>query len=123
MSTDQIIAQSKGGRSSAAVDLSDPKAAVLSLLQESTWPGAAEALTLAHELPIPDRRTEKWKYTRVTKLFTANYVKPIAPVAVEVPARLPFPTTRVVFVNGHFRADLSDDLKTDKGVVIDSITH
>jgi hypothetical protein len=32
-------------------------------------------------------------------------------------------TTRVVFVNGHFRADLSDDLKTDKGIVIDSLKH
>ena len=36
---------------------------------------------------------------------------------------MPFPTTRVVFVNGHFRPDLSDDRKTDKGVVIDSISH
>jgi hypothetical protein len=40
-----------------------------------------------------------------------------------LPARLPFPATRVVFVNGHFRADLSDDLKADKGVVIDSIKN
>jgi hypothetical protein len=31
------------------------------------------------------------------------------------PPRLPFDTTRVVFVNGHFRADLSDDLKGLKG--------
>jgi hypothetical protein len=40
-----------------------------------------------------------------------------------LPARLPFPATRVVFVNGHFRADLSDDLKADKGVVIDSMKN
>jgi len=123
MNADQMIAHSKGGRSSAPEDLSDPKVTVLSAMEGSTWPGAAEALALAHELPIPDRRTEKWKYTRVTKLFSSNYVAPVAPVDVELPARLPFPTTRVVFVNGHFRADLSDDLKTDKGVVIDSITH
>ncbi|MGB5072330.1 MAG: Fe-S cluster assembly protein SufD [Flavobacteriales bacterium] len=103
--------------------ISDPKTTVLSAMEASTWPGAAEALALAQELPIPDRRTEKWKYTRVTKLFNANYVAPIAPDVVELPARLPFPATRVVFVNGHFRADLSDDLKADKGVVIDSIKN
>jgi len=101
----------------------DPKATVLPLLTGSTWPGAAEALALAHELVIPDRRTEDWKYTRVTKLFNANYVAPVVPASVDLPARLPFPATRVVFVNGHFRADLTDDLKTDKGVVIDSIAH
>ncbi len=92
-------------------------------MEGSTWPGAAEALALVRELPIPDRRAEKWKYTRVTKLFTENYVAPVAPDPVELPARLPFAATRVVFVNGHFRPDLSDDLKADKGVVIDSITH
>ncbi|MBK6755203.1 MAG: hypothetical protein IPG69_16855 [Flavobacteriales bacterium] len=42
---------------------------------------------------------------------------------VTLPARLPFDVTRVVFVNGHFRADLSDDLKAEKGVVIDSLKH
>ncbi|MEO8733055.1 MAG: hypothetical protein ABI373_01855, partial [Flavobacteriales bacterium] len=103
--------------------LIDPKVTVLSALEESTWPGAAEALAQVRELPIPDRRTEKWKYTRVAKLFTENYVAPVAPALVELPARLSFPTTRVVFVNGHLRTDLSDDLKADKGVVIDSITH
>ena len=122
MSTEQIMERSTSGSAPSPTDKADAKATVLHLL-ESTWPGAAEALALARELPIPDRRTEKWKYTRVAKLFTANYVTPVAPVAVEVPARLPFPTTRVVFVNGHFRTDLSDDLKTDKGVMIDSITH
>lgn len=103
--------------------LSDPKAAVLSLLEGSAWPGAAEALVRSRELPIPDRRTEAWKYTRVSKLFSNAFVAPVAPAKVQLPARLPFPTTRVVLVNGHFRADLSDDLKADKGIVIDSIKH
>jgi Fe-S cluster assembly protein SufD len=103
--------------------LIDPKVTVLSAMEESTWPGAAEALTQVRELPIPDRRTEKWKYTRVAKLFTANYVAPVAPDQVDLPERLPFPATRVVVVNGLFRADLSDDLKADQGVVIDSISR
>lgn len=107
----------------STITLSDPKAAVLPLLEGSAWPGAAEALLLVQELSIPDRRTEAWKYTRVGKLFSNAFVAPVAPVAVTLPARLPFPTTRVVFVNGHFRPDLSDDLRTDKGIVIDSVKH
>ncbi|MBK9627349.1 MAG: Fe-S cluster assembly protein SufD [Flavobacteriales bacterium] len=42
---------------------------------------------------------------------------------VALPERLSFDTTRVVFVNGHFRTDLSDDLKGEKGIVIDSLKH
>jgi len=101
--------------------LTDPKANVLPLLEGSTWPNATEALALAHSLPIPTTRTEAWKYTRVAKLFSQPYAAPKGDATVTLPARLPFETTRVVFVNGHFRADLSDDLKTDKGIVIDSL--
>jgi hypothetical protein len=96
---------------------------VLPLLEGSTWPNATEALAQVHTLPIPTTRTEAWKYTRVGKLFNQPYTAPKGDATVTLPARLPFDTTRVVFVNGHFRADLSDDLKTDKGIVIDSLKH
>ena len=99
----------------------DPKANLLPLLEGSTWPNATEALALAHTLPVPSTRTEAWKYTRVAKLFNQPYAAPKGDATVTLPARLPFDTTRVVFVNGHFRADLSDDLKADKGIVIDSL--
>ncbi|MFN8351104.1 MAG: Fe-S cluster assembly protein SufD [Flavobacteriales bacterium] len=101
----------------------DPKAAVLPLLEGSTWPGAAEALAQAQALPIPTSKTEAWKYTRVAKLFNQPYAAPKGDANVGLPARLPVDALRVVFVNGHFRADLSDDLKTQKGLVIDSLQH
>lgn len=101
----------------------DPKAAVLPLLEGSSWPGAAEALAQAQILPIPTSKTEAWKYTRVAKLFNQPYAAPKGDANVALPARLPFDALRVVFLNGHFRADLSDDLKTQKGVVIDSLQH
>jgi len=101
----------------------DPKTTVLPLLQDNTWPGSAEALALANTLPIPTIRSEAWKYTRVSKLFNQPYAAAKGDASVTLPARLPFDTTRVVFVNGHFRADLSDDLKADKGIVIDSLKH
>jgi Fe-S cluster assembly protein SufD len=109
--------------------MTDPKTTVLPLLQASTWPGAAEALAQAHTLSIPGVKTEAWKYTRVGKLYKDAYVAPQGDATVDLPACLPFDTTRVVFVNGHFRADLSDDLKADpgsvagKGIVIDSLKH
>lgn len=101
----------------------DPKAAVLPLLEGSTWPGAAEALAQAQALPIPTSKTEAWKYTRVAKLFNQPYVAPKGDANVGLPARLPVDALRVVFVNGRFRADLSDGLKAQKGIVIDSLQH
>lgn len=101
----------------------DPKATVLPQLEGSTWPGAAEALAQVNALPVPTSKTEAWKYTRVGKLFGQPYAAPTGDANVALPARLPFDTTRVVFVNGHFRADLSDDLKGQKGLVIDSLKH
>lgn len=101
----------------------DPKATVLPLLEGSTWPGAAEALAQVHTLPVPTSKTEAWKYTRVGKLFNLPYTAPTGDASVTLPARLPCDVTRIVFVNGHFRADLSDDLKADKGIVIDSLKH
>jgi Fe-S cluster assembly protein SufD len=103
--------------------ITDPKATVLPLLEGSTWPGAAEALAQAQALPIPTSKTEAWKYTRVAKLFNQPYAAPKGDANVALPARLPFDALRVVFVNGHFRADLSDDLKAGKGIVLDSLQH
>lgn len=109
--------------------MTDPKATVLPLLQASTWPGASEALAQVSTIPVPGSKSEAWKYTRVGKLFKDAFVAPQGDATVDLPTRLPFDTTRVVFVNGHFRADLSDDLKADpgsgagKGIVIDSLKH
>mgnify|MGYP003393082825 CR=1 FL=1 len=101
----------------------DPKATVLPLLVGSAWPGAAEARAHVNALPVPGIKTEAWKYTRVGKLFKDAYVAPNGEANAMLPERLPFDVTRVVFINGHFRADLCDELKADKGIVIDSLKH
>ena len=108
--------------------MTDPKTTVLPLLQASAWPGAAEAFAQVHALPVPSIKTEAWKYTRVAKLFNHPYAAPKGDAygaggKFPAPTRLPFEVTRVVFVNGHFRADLSDDLKGQPHVVIDSLQH
>lgn len=96
----------------------EPTAAVLPLLEGSTWPGAAEALAQVHALPVPTSKTEAWKYTRVGKLFNQPYAAPKRDAQVSVPERLPFPTLRLVFVNGNFRKDLSDELTPTAGLRI-----
>ena len=98
--------------------MTDPKEGVLPLLQGGAWPGAAEALAVVNSLPIPTMRTEAWKYTRVGKLFNQNYSAPNGNAEVALPERLPFPTLRLVFVNGVFHRELSDELWPMKGVVI-----
>ncbi|MBK6829902.1 MAG: ATP-binding cassette domain-containing protein [Flavobacteriales bacterium] len=113
----------EGARVMSTMTAIDPKATVLPLLEGSTWPGAAEALAQVNALPVPGIKTEAWKYTRVGKLFNQPYAAPNADANFALPARLPFDVTRVVFVNGRFNVDLSDDLKGDKGIVIDSLKH
>jgi Fe-S cluster assembly protein SufD len=65
---------------------------------------------------VPGGRTEAWKYTRVGRLFKDPYVAPQGDAVVDLPERLPFPAFRLVFVNGFFRSDLSDELPV-KGLV------
>lgn len=119
MNADQMIGRSEDQMMTTTAD---PKASVLPLLEGSTWPGASEARAQVAALPVPTIKTEAWKYTRVGKLFSTEYVASNGAAVVTLPERLPFETTRVVFVNGHFRSDLSDDLKAQPHVVIDSLT-
>lgn len=105
----------------STITATDPKATILPLLEGSAWPGAAEALAQAHALPVPTSKTEAWKYTRVARLFNSPYAAANGKASVELPARLPFPATRLVFVNGHFRADLSDSLPEIPGKVIGTL--
>ena len=119
--TDQMISKSDDRMITATS--TDPKATVLPQLEGSTWPGAAEALAQVHALSVPTSRTEAWKYTRVGRLFNQPYAAPTGETDPALPARLPIDVTRVVFVNGHFRPDLSDDMKSQKGLVIDSLKH
>ena len=100
----------------------DPKETILPLLEGSTWPGAAEAFGAVNSIPVPGRKSEAWKYTRVSGLFDRPYSRPQKDPSIDLPQRLKFDVTRVVFVNGHFHADLSDDLKAlGKGIVADTL--
>lgn len=97
----------------------DPKATVLPLLEGGKWGFVNEdPLALFKSLPIPGVKTEAWKYTRIGKLFSEPYVAAKGTVQVELPTRLPFPVTRLVFVNGCYREELSDRIEADERLTL-----
>lgn len=69
----------------------------------------ADARAFVQNLPVPTTRTEAWKYTRVTRIMNMA-LKHNASSADVTPHLLPLSdenASRVVLVNGQFRADLS----------------
>lgn len=77
----------------------------------STWAEEARAAARARFLAAgaPGRRDEYWKYTDPTRL-TADSVEAKALETEETPVFDEVEALRLVFVDGAFRADLSDDL-------------
>ncbi|VYU59716.1 Fe-S cluster assembly protein SufD [Metakosakonia massiliensis] len=59
---------------------------------------------------LPTRKQENWKYTPLEGLLNNRFVTSTAGVSAETCANLALPVeaTRLVFVDGQFRADLSD---------------
>ena len=115
---DQII-----GRPDDPANLDRPQASVLPLLEEAP-PGLAPPKPWPRSTRCPshqqDRGVEVHPREQAVQRALCRTERRNGPA---LPARLPIDVTRVVFVNGHFRADLSDDLKSQKGLVIDSLKH
>lgn len=65
------------------------------------------------EMPFPTRKTEDWKYTNLRALTQADYNQAAASFDVEDPEALysvnDLNAIRLVFVNGAFASELSDD--------------
>jgi Fe-S cluster assembly protein SufD len=76
------------------------------------------------ELGLPTARQEAWKYTRLTALERSEFVLPAAADA-DVPTLdallLGADAHRMVFVNGRFRADLSDLARLPAGARVSSL--
>ncbi|MGL5700179.1 MAG: Fe-S cluster assembly protein SufD, partial [Kluyvera sp.] len=71
-------------------------------------------------LGLPTRKDEEWKYTPLDKLLASTFVAPALPAlsAAERDAHaLALDAWRLVFVDGQYVAELSDDL-TDSGFVV-----
>lgn len=71
----------------------------------------AAALKALESQEIPTTRVEAWKYTRVAKFFKKEYLPAQPNAAIDLSQYLipGLESHKLVFVDGHFRADLSDD--------------
>jgi Fe-S cluster assembly protein SufD len=80
----------------------------------------ADALTRLRAMGLPDRRDEYWKFTRPDTLTQATPVKAAAIEDDEAPIFGEMEHLRIVFVDGVFDAEASDDLSLE-GVRIERL--
>lgn len=84
------------------------------------------AMARATELGFPTKKLEEWKFTNVAPIAETSFELPEAGATVEsgdLEAYRPGgpDATRLVFVDGHYRAELSDPVEAPEGVVIGSL--
>ncbi|MCE8008245.1 Fe-S cluster assembly protein SufD [Aestuariivita sp.] len=105
------------------MDATEARLATLSLPQGG-WTAAtrADALSRVRAMGLPSRRDEYWKYTRPETLVDA----PAPQAAIFSPDEAPIfgeiDRLRIVFVDGVFDPDASDDLELE-GIVIDRLAE
>ncbi len=80
----------------------------------------AQAKEVIHSTAVPTTRTEAWKYTRVAKLTRKEYSNSTDTVTSIAPYIIDDSAMNVVFVNGHYKPELSSVVAT-KGLIIKSI--
>ncbi len=82
----------------------------------------AAAVSRVQTLGLPDRRDEYWKYTRPDTLVTADTPSAKVFVSGETPIFDGFDRLKIVFVDGVFDADASDDLSLE-GVTVERLAE
>ena len=79
-----------------------------------------EALARVREMGLPQRRDEYWKFTPPETLVRLEVPQAAVPVSQDAPVFDQVDRLKVVFVDGVYSADLSDDLSLE-GVEIDRL--
>ncbi|THD74901.1 Fe-S cluster assembly protein SufD [Thalassobius vesicularis] len=109
----------------AKLDATETRLAVLTLPAEGGWLAAPrqDALARVRAMGLPTRRDEYWKYTRPDSL-TAVEATPAAlfDTQGEPPVFSGIDRLKIVFVDGVFAPDLSDDLSME-GVEIERLAE
>jgi len=104
-------------------DATDERLAALTLPASKGWLDAArkEALARVRDMGLPSRRDEYWKYTRPETLVQADAPSAALFDAAEAPIFSGVDRLQIVFVDGVFDADASDDLDLS-GVTIELLS-
>ena len=102
-------------------DLTEARIASLTM-PEGTWvaPLRADALARLRAMGLPQRRDEYWKYTRPDTLTQVEAPKATVLKTAEAPVFDGVDRLRIVFVDGVFDAEASDDLSLE-GVTIERL--
>ena len=102
-------------------DLTEARIASLTM-PEGTWvaPLRADALARLRAMGLPQRRDEYWKYTRPDTLTQVEAPKATVLKTDEAPVFDGVDRLRIVFVDGVFDAEASDDLSLE-GVTIERL--
>lgn len=108
----------------AKLDATEARLSAMTLPESGAWLAALrqDALTRVQAMGLPTRRDEYWKYTRPDTLTAAD----VTPAALfdaggEDPCFSTVDRLRLVFVDGVFDADASDDLSLE-GVEIERLS-
>lgn len=102
-------------------DATDARLAAMTLpLGGWSEPARKEALARVQAMGLPGRRDEYWKYTRPDALVQIDAPKAAVFDAQEAPIFDQFDRLKIVFVDGVFDAEASDDLALE-GVSIDRL--
>ena len=106
------------GLAQARLDATTERVSALTL-PTGGWsePARREALSRLQAMGLPDRRDEYWKFTRPETLVQPDAPKAAVFDAKEAPMFDAFDRLRIVFVDGVFDAEASDDL-TLEGVEV-----
>ncbi|WP_299030361.1 Fe-S cluster assembly protein SufD [uncultured Sulfitobacter sp.] len=107
----------------AAVKTDATEAMIASLdLPQGTWdaPARADALSRLRSMGLPQRRDEYWKYTRPDTLTQTEAPKAAVLVTDEAPLFDGVDRLRIVFVDGVFDPEASDDLSLE-GITIERL--
>jgi len=93
-------------------DPTEARIAALGIPPSAAWAGRAreDALERVRAMGLPERRDEYWKYTRPDSLVRSAASPAMAPEYDEVSLFGGIDRVKVVFVDGVFAPDLSDDL-------------
>jgi Fe-S cluster assembly protein SufD len=107
----------------AAVQANPTEALIASLeMPKGTWvqPAREDALARLRTMGLPQRRDEYWKFTRPDTLTQVGAPKAAVLVTDEVPIFDGVDRLQIVFVDGVFDAEASDDLSME-GVTIERL--
>ena len=108
----------------AKIDATDTRLATLGEVAASGWSAKArkEALARVREMGLPTRRDEYWKFTRPDTLVQPQALPAEVFVPVEKPVFDEVDRLHLVFVDGVFDADASDDL-SESGLTIERLAE